>query len=104
MKKYLNVLTISLAMFLLSGCLSNSPKPEEKIKKEAIEKGKQEVKDELKSKINMPPESNLIDKLEEEVIIEDTPEETEVQIEAETPATNITVTQEPQRQLIESVD
>jgi len=112
MRKYLNVLTIGLAIFLFSGCKSSSPKPKDSAKKEVSKEVKKGVEEGLKSKINMPPESNLIDKLEEEVVIEDTPEEIPAEVEEITQTTSaISATTtaseielEPKKQLIESVD
>jgi len=116
MRKYLNVLTIGLAIFLFSGCKSSSPKPKDSIKKEVSKETKKRVEEGLSSKIKMPPESNLIDKLEEEVIIDDTPEEVSEEVKEEileeapkevdvieTPSISIAPS-EPKRQLIESVD
>jgi PBP1b-binding outer membrane lipoprotein LpoB len=84
MRKYISFLATTLAIFLFSGCLSNKPKFEKD--DNVIERTESEPKS-SKESVEMPPESNLIDKIiENEVIIEDTP------------------TKETKQQIIESVD
>ncbi len=84
MRKYISFLATTLAIFLFSGCLSNEPKFEKD--DNVIERTESEPKS-SKESVEMPPESNLIDKIiENEVIIEDTP------------------TKETKQQIIESVD
>jgi|GEM_PF-7036649 len=82
MKKYLNILTISFATLLLSGCWSSSEpkvKVDNKVKKEVVKEAKASIKPQKES-IKMPPESKLIDKIiEEKVIIDDTPSKQQIE-------------------------
>ncbi len=64
MKRYLTLLTTILTVLIFTGCWSSGPK---------IENVSDNSTEESNGQVEIPPESDLIDKIEEQVVIEDTP-------------------------------